>query len=126
MIKKEVNTFFTKDIYESEIALEVNIDVLERIYNSNVSPETALPIEFFYISDNEEKLKNLGIYLLSAYPDYSGFKVEPYENGFELLGITHPIQMELSVINEWNKQMWDVGYEFDCKLDGWQVGTTTK
>jgi hypothetical protein len=50
--------------------------------------------------------------------------VAPYENGFELLGSTHPIQMELSVINEWNNKMWDIGYDFDCKLDGWQVETS--
>lgn len=122
MIEKKDNTFFTKAIYDSEIALDVNADVLERIYNSNVSSESTLPIEFFFISNSGEKLKNLGIYLLSVYPDYYDFKVQPYDGQFELLGITDPIQMELSVINEWNKQMWDIGYEFDCKLDGWQVG----
>ncbi len=31
--------------------------------------------------------------------------------------------MNLQTINEWNKLMWDFGYRYDCKLDGWQVGT---
>lgn len=123
MSKKKENTFFTKDIYDSEIALEVNADVLERIYNSNVSSQDNLPIEFDFISDSEKKLKTLGIYLLSIYPNYSALKVAPYEDLFELHGITEPIQMELDIINEWNKQMWDIGFEFDCKLDGWYVGT---
>jgi predicted nucleotidyltransferase len=59
MIKKEENTFFTKDIYENEIALEVNADVLERIYNSKISPETTLPIEFFFISNTKKNLRIL-------------------------------------------------------------------
>jgi hypothetical protein len=122
MLERKENTFFTKDIYDTEIALDVNADVLERIYNSNVTPDTSLPIEFFYVSDQEEKLKHLGLHLLANFPKYTDLKVHPYKENFELLGNTHPIKMELGTINEWNQQMWDIGYEFDCKLDGWQVG----
>lgn len=121
MTERKNNTFFTKDIYETEIELDLNANVLERIYKSKISPASFLSIEFFFVSDKEEKLKRLGIYLLSAYPTYSSFKVQPYETNYELSGLTHPIQMKLSVIDEWNKKMWDIGYEFDCKLDGWQV-----
>jgi hypothetical protein len=122
MLERKDNTFFTKDIYDTEIALEVNGDVLERIYNSDVTPETSLPIEFFYVSDDVEKLKRLGLHLLTNFPKYIDLKVQPYNGNFELLGTTHHIKMDLSTINEWNQQMWDMGYEFDCKLDGWQVG----
>jgi hypothetical protein len=122
MLERKENTFFTKDIFDTEIALDVNADVLERIYNSNVTPETSLPIEFFYVSDQEEKLKHLGLHLLTNFPKYTDLKVQPYNEIFELLGNTHPTKMELGTINEWNQQMWDIGYVFDCKLDGWQVG----
>jgi hypothetical protein len=123
MFKKEDNTFFTKEIYDTEIGLDINVDVLKRIYSSNVTPETMIPIEFFYVSDKEEKLKELGLHLLSEFPQYADFKIKPSNKNYELLGMTSPIQMELSAVNEWNKEMWDIGYEFDCKLDGWQVGT---
>jgi len=123
MVMRNDNTFFTKDIYDNEIALHVNADVLERIYNSNVTPQTSLPIEFFYVSDNEEKLKRLGLHLLAEFPGYNDLKVQPYNDNFELLGVTQPIQMELRTVNDWNQRMWDIGYQFDCKLDGWQVGT---
>ena len=123
MIEKMGNTFFTKDIYETEIRLDVNVDVLKRIYNSNVTPESSLPIEFFFVSDQEEKLKNLGLYLLNEFPDYADFKVRPYKDNYELLGITNPVKMDLANVNDWNQKMWDLGYQFDCKLDGWQVGT---
>lgn len=123
MPQKKDNTFFTKEIYDTQIDLHVNGDVLKRIYNSNVMPEASLPIEFFYVSDQKEKLKNLELYLLSEYPEYTKLKVQSYNDKFELLGITHPIKMDLATVNEWNREMWDIGYQFDCKLDGWQVGT---
>ena len=118
------NTFFTKDIYDTEIGLDVNSDVLERIYSRrNVVSETSLPIEFFYVSDEEEKLKRLGLHLLAEFPQYTDLKVQPYNDNYELLGTSHPIKMNLAMVNEWNQRMWDIGYCFDCKLDGWQVGT---
>ena len=117
------NAFFTKDIYDNEIGLDVNSVVLERIYSHNVTAETSLPIEFFYVSDQEENLKKLGLHLLSEFPQYADLKVQPYNDNFELLGTTHPIKMDLAIVNEWNQKMWDIGYQFDCKLDGWQVGT---
>jgi hypothetical protein len=124
MLMSKENTFFTKDVYDTEIGLDVNGDVLERIHSRpNVTPETSLPIEFFYVSDQEEKLKNLGLHLLAEFPEYTDLKVQPYNDKYELLGTSHPIKMDLASVNEWNQQMWDIGYQFDCKLDGWQVGT---
>lgn len=121
MIKRKDNTFFTKDIYDTEIGLDVNGDVLERIHNSTVTTETSLPIEFFFVSDQEEKLQSLGLQLLIDFPGYTNLKIQPYNDNFELSGLTHPIQMKLLIVNDWNQKMWDIGYKFDCKLDGWQV-----
>ena len=77
MLERNDNTFFKKDIYDSEIGFDINKDVLERIYNSNVSPETSLPIEFFFVSDLEDKLKILGLYLLEEFPQYDDLKIQP-------------------------------------------------
>lgn len=116
------NSFFTKEMYVSQIDLQTNKDVLERIY-VHVPAGVSLPVEFFFVSDNEEKLKALGLYMMEKFPAYSHFKIRPYETVFQLSGETSPIQMEIESINEWNKVMWDVGYAYDCKLDGWQVET---
>lgn len=112
-----------KDIYEIGIRLDVNVNVLERIYSSNVTAEKSFPIEFFYVSDQEEKLKSLGLYLLKEYPQYTDLRIKPYQDNYELLATTHPIKIDLASVNEWNEMMWDIGYQFDCKLDGRQVGT---
>ena len=79
MHDKKENTFFTKDIYETEIALHVNAEVLERIYSSNLTSEIRLPIEFFYVSDQEVNLKRLGLYLITNFPKYNDLKVQNYK-----------------------------------------------
>jgi hypothetical protein len=123
MPERNNNTFFTKDVYDAEIGSEVNSAVQKRIYDSNVTRDKSLPIEFFYISDREEKLNRPERYLSVKFPEYSNLNIQPYNDNFELSGITHPVRMKLEAVNEWNRLMWDIGYLFDCKLDGWQVGT---
>ena len=49
------NTFFDQESYKNDIELEVNEDVLERMYNDNVKPTDMLPIEFFFLTDTETK-----------------------------------------------------------------------
>ena len=118
----KTNDFFPKDVYDSEIRLDVNEDVLKRIYNDGVSQYDALPIEFVFITDKEEKLEKLKQTLSLLYPMYEDSEVEETENHWELHGITNVIEMKIDKINEWNQLMWDLGYRFDCRLDGWQVG----
>lgn len=122
MRNKKQNTFFTEEIYRTEIRLDINEDVLKRIYNSNITADDQLPIEFFFVGDNIDNVLDLQNYLKKNFLCYTQLEVQPYESLFELSGITSPIQMSLDSVNKWNQLMWDTGYEFDCKLDGWQVG----
>src|SRR5262245_54239407 len=122
MPKREENSFFTKEVYDSEIRLDVNEDVLKRIYNDNVQPTDKLPVEFFFVTDADVKALSLKSHLIKYFPAYSDIKAQDYSGGYEVVGVTDPIEMSISTINQWNQQMWDIGYEFDCKLDGWQVG----
>lgn len=118
----QTNTFFSKDIYDTEIRLDVNEDVLERIYNGGVNAMDELPIEFVFITDTEKKATELKQSLSIQYSTYSTLKVQETEDYWEVLGITNPIEMSIDRINEWNQAMWDFGYHYDCQLDGWQVG----
>ncbi|WP_449438817.1 ribonuclease E inhibitor RraB [Pedobacter steynii] len=118
----KINTFFTKDVYDTEIRLDVNEDVLERIYNDNISPNDELPIEFVFITDTEEKAKRLKQSLSLEFAIYNDLEVEETEDYWEVHGITNAIEMKIIKINEWNQVMWDFGYRYDCQLDGWQVG----
>ncbi|HLL42863.1 MAG TPA: ribonuclease E inhibitor RraB, partial [Segetibacter sp.] len=118
MNKKANNTFFTEDVYQTEIRLDVNQDVLERIFSDNVSESDEYPVEFFFVTDKVQKANFLKDFLEANYPNYSELRVQPYEDLYEVVGSTNPIPMQLETINGWNKEMWDIGYNFDCKLNG--------
>lgn len=116
------NTFFTKDVYDTEIRLDINEDVLERIHNDGINSVDELPIEFVFITDTEEKANNLKQSLSLQYATYHDLEVKETEDYWEVYGITNVIQMNIDKINEWNEAMWNIGYNHDCQLDGWQVG----
>jgi hypothetical protein len=117
------HTFFDKESYDNDIDLETNEDVLDRIYKDDIKSTDMLPIEFYFLTDTNNKAINFKNELVKKFPDYEEIIIRDYDGDFEISGKTDPKQMSLQSINQWNKLMWDFGYEFDCKLDGWQVGT---
>lgn len=121
-MQKQTNTFFTKDVYDTEIGLDVNEDVLERIYNDGIKPTDELPIEFVFITDTEDKADRLKKSLSLEFATYNDLEVEETDDYWEVHGITNAIKMDIKNVNNWNEAMWDIGYSHDCQLDGWQVG----
>ena len=117
------NTFFNQESYENDIELEVNKDVLERIYKDGIKPTDKLHIEFYFLTNTKTKATDFKQHIETIFPEYNDIEIRDYNGNFEVYGITNPTEMSLHSINEWNKIMWDFGYKYDCKLDGWQVGT---
>lgn len=115
------NTFFLRKTYDTEIDLETNEDVLERIYDDNISINEELNINFAFITDTKKKADDFSKKLAEMFPKYTNIEVDNFEDIFEVTGLTEKIQMSLVAINDWNKEMWDFGYKYDCKFDGWFV-----
>jgi hypothetical protein len=118
----QTNTFFHKDSYDNDIELEINADVLERIYGDNILSSDELNINFAFVTDSRDKADIFAVILKSTFLNYSNINVGTYDDLFEVTGITDKIRMRIEEINEWNNRMWDIGYKYDCKLDGWFVG----
>lgn len=118
-----LHTFFDQEAYENDIDLETNEDVLNRIHKDGIKPTDMLPIEFYFLTDTNLKATEFKNQLIREFPDYKKIEIRDYDGDFEISGITDPKAMNLGSINEWNRVIWDFGYQFDCKLDGWQVGT---
>ncbi|SDG66719.1 Regulator of ribonuclease activity B [Pedobacter terrae] len=116
------NTFFTADLYNSEIHLEINEDILNNIYADGIKSNDSLKIEFVFITDSEDKAILLKDKLLDQFPSYSKVSIVETDGFFDIQGITDKVEMSLNEINNWNQTMWDFGYQYDCQLDGWQVG----
>ena len=91
------------------------------MYGDNVKADDKLPIEFFFVSDNIDNVLDLQSFIKQRFSEYEKLKIQPYKNLYELSGVTAAIKMKLESINKWNQIMWDLGYDFDCKLDGWEV-----
>jgi hypothetical protein len=115
------NSFFSQNEYENEIGLEINEDVLERIYADNITSKDLLNINFAFITDTIDKAKNFAKILAQTFTRYKDIAVDNYNDLFEITGTTDKIQMSISEINKWNQTLWDFGYKYDCKLDGWFV-----
>ena len=116
------NIYFERESFENDIELDVNLDVLNRIYGDGITPSDKLNIEFFFLTNTKDKAEVFKNILQKSYPKYKEIKTGIYKDSFEVSGVTAPIQMSLLSINEWNMVMWNLGYKYDCKLDGWQVG----
>ena len=95
--------------------------MLKHIYNDGVSAHDKLPVEFVFVTDSKIKADLLEKKLKSGFPFYHGFELEEIDGNWELFGITDPIEMNIYKVNAWNQIMWELGYQNDCKLDGWHV-----
>jgi hypothetical protein len=116
------NTFFLKDTYNTDIDLETNEDVLERVYNDNILPTDKLNINFAFVTDTKDKADYFAKILKKSFKKYKDIEVARCGKLYEIVGKTEKIEMKIEDINKWNQEMWDFGYKYDCKLDGWFVG----
>ena len=77
-------------------------------------------VEFFFYSDEEDKANNLAIELSKLGYEVYGVHPPLYEGGqWSVTGLTLPMKLEDEDFNNWSKQMVQLGYECDCKFDGW-------
>lgn len=113
--------YFTKEKYENEINQSVNIDVLERIKNDSTITKEEMIFSFYFITDKRTKIDSLTDYLEKFEPNQQIIELNQINKIWELNGRTYPIKLEIDSINKWERKMWEIGYKFDCELDGWET-----
>lgn len=113
--------FFTKEKYENDLNQSVNFDVLERIKNDSTITKDEMIFSFYFITDERTKIDSLIGFLEQNEPKQRIVKLNLINEIWELNGRTYPIKLELDSINQWERKMWEIGYKFDCKLDGWET-----
>ena len=116
------NTYFPEEVYNSEINLSENDEVIKAMHKDGIKSTDQFPVDLYFMTDSEEKANNLKKAFESRFPDYTELDVADYGGDFEILVTTTPIEMNLKAVNDLNKIMWDLGYEFDCMFDGWEAG----
>ena len=119
---EQENRFFSKVNYESELSNQkINIDVLERIKNDSTITKDEMIFSFYYISDKRTKIDKLTDYLEKNETSQRIIELNQINNIWELNGRTYPLKLQIDTINLWERKMLDIGYRFDCKLDGWET-----
>ena len=119
---EQENRFFSKATYESEVSNQnINIDVLERIKNDSTITKDEMIFSFYYISDKRTKIDKLIDYLEKNETSQRIIELNQINNIWELNGRTYPLKLQIDTINLWERKMLDIGYRFDCKLDGWET-----
>lgn len=77
-------------------------------------------IEFFFYTDEENKANNLAIELNKlGYEVYGVSAPREGINDWSVIGCTGNMSLNEKDLNAWSQQMIQLGYECDCKFDGW-------
>jgi hypothetical protein len=113
--------FFTKEKYENELNQSVNNDVLGRIKNDSIITKDEMIFSFWFITDKRTKIDSLKEFLEENEPKQQIIELNQIDEIWELNGRTYPIKLEIESINKWERKMWEIGYKFDCELDGWET-----
>lgn len=100
------------------------IQTLVRLREVNVEEEDELKIDYIFFTDTFEKaqsltkaLQNLG-YIVDGKMSASDKKVHTIK------GQTTHIRMMHEVLRKWAIEMCELGYEYDCNFEEWEITTT--
>ena len=113
--------FFTQEESENEFNQLVNIDVLERIKNDSTITKDEMIFSFYFITNKRVKIDSLIYYLKNNEPRQTIIELNKINEIWELNGRTYPIKLEIDSLNSWEKKMWEIGFQFDCKLVNWET-----
>lgn len=95
---------------------------LDHLRSFGVPDETELRMEFFFYSKTMIKAEELASELRLLNYDVETGKSAGANNLFLITGWTIKMKMDNETVVHWAEEMCELGYEFDCKFDGW--GTT--
>lgn len=116
-----------KKQFVSETAFNSNLNnqmqmtpqTLEQLRQRNITADKELKLEYFFYTNTAEKAAQLAteIAKLSYAVEYGMSGDE--EELFIVTGWTTKMKMTENVVQQWTKQMCELGYQFDCEFDGW-------
>ena len=112
--------YFTQEKYESGPDQSTNAALLGRLLQISKGESETMKFDFYFVTDQKQKIEALANYLKTAQKTDPDVEINELENIWELAGQSLPVQLEIDSINQWEKDMWEIGYKFDCVLDGWE------
>ena len=120
--RKNLYRFFNKEdaAESSEMQPILNKRLFEILPQFKNDKTTESGIEYFFYTDEEEKANDLAIELKKL--GYEIYEISPpYEKTgqWSITGCTHTVEFNEEELTKWSEQMVQLGYDNDCKFDGW-------
>ncbi|MDQ3681911.1 MAG: ribonuclease E inhibitor RraB [Bacteroidota bacterium] len=113
--------FFSKKEMAGAIAIQPKLNrSLLRLFKQYGGTKTGSPVEFFFYTDTEDKANNLVIELVKL--KYEIYGISSPAKGIQhwcIIGVTTPLLMNEYELTKWCEAMNRLGYETDCRFDGW-------
>ena len=113
--------FFSKKEMTDAIAVQPKLNLnLFKLFKQYGGTKTQGPVEFFFYTDTEDKANNLVIELAKL--RYEIYGIYPPTEGipdWSIIGGTIPMFMNEHELTKWCETMNRLGYETDCRFDGW-------
>ncbi len=95
---------------------------IEQLRKLNVTEEKELKLEYFFYTNKAEKAEEFAGEMEKLNYSVKHGASAGNKKLFIITGWTTKMKMENEVVQNWTKQMCELGYKFDCEFDGW--GTT--
>jgi regulator of RNase E activity RraB len=118
---KSSRQFVSEKCFKSNLDRQIQMipQILDQLRQLNVSATQELKLEFFFYTNTEDKARQLANEIAKL-----NYSVQYGISGGDrklivVNGWTTKKRMTNEVIENWTKQMCELGYMFDCDFDGW-------
>lgn len=118
---KQSGPFVSKSAFTENRDKQVTMTPLtmEQLRSHGINDSTRLKLEYFFYTNSKVNASALAEEL-DARGYVGGHQVAAGDPSlFVITGWTTPMLMTDAVVVPWSEEMCDVGYNFDCKFDGW-------
>ncbi|MBN1459194.1 MAG: ribonuclease E inhibitor RraB [Armatimonadetes bacterium] len=115
--------FWAQEEYHRTLAEQLKLGSvsLERLAELSVGTEDQFKLEFFFHTDVRRKALKLAGDL-----EELGCQVEQQQSAADkaltvITGRTPPLTMTAAALQAWTQRMCRLGFERDCRFDGWEI-----
>ena len=121
--RNHIYRFFSKKEMADAIVVQPKLNrSLFNLFKQYGGTRTESPVEFFFYTDTEDKANNLAIELVKLkYEIYGIYPPAGDIHNWSIIRATTQLLMNEHELTKWCEAMTILGYETDCRFDGWET-----
>ncbi len=95
--------------------------VLGELRNTGISEGAVLHLGFIFYTNKRSKAEQLHTDLLNKGYEMYDVRKSVSNKKWMINGQTDPVKMDVATLSVWSKEMCEIGYQYDCFFDFWDV-----